>query len=425
MVGAMPKVELTDRFCRSAKALDERQTDYFDTNTPGLSLRVSPGGTRTWQLHYTRPGDGRRVRITLGRFNHDDLTLGKARARARQARGSIRDGGDPHAERKAKAASLTVADLVESYITRHASTKRSGKEIARRLRRNVSDPIGSIKLAEFHRRDVTRCVDAVKDRGAGTEANRTFQDLRAMVRWARARGDLDSNIVEGMRLPTETIERDRVLSEAEIRKFWYGLDDAKMRTSTANVLRLCLVTAQRVGEVAGMSDDEIDLEGRIWTIPIARLKNGTRKGAAAHTVPLSELAVSIINDQRAARAALAKRKGRPEPQFLFPAPGGRATTTAASVPRAVKVSLPALGIEAFTPHDLRRSAATHMERLGISPFVIGHLLNHVSATRATITSRVYARHDYAVEKRVALDLWGSHLAALAAGVGPQPPRDQD
>lgn len=419
----MPKAELSDRFCRSAKPLDMKQTDYFDTNTPGLCLRVSPGGTRTWQLHYTAP-NGKRARITIGRFS-DVLTLAKARAKAREARGAIRDGGDPLADRKAKAAALTVADLVESYITRHASTKRSGKEIARRLRRNVSDLIGTINLANLHRRDLTRCIDAVKDRGAGTEANRTFQDLRAMVRWARARGDLDANLVEGMKLPTETIERDRVLSGAEIRKFWHGLADAKMWTSTANVLRLCLVTAQRVGEVAGISDDEIDLEGRIWTIPIARLKNGTRKGADSHTVPLSDLAVSIIKDQRAARAALAERKGRAEPRFLFPAPGGRASTTAASVPRAVKASLSALCIEAFTPHDLRRSAATHMEGIGISPFVIGHVLNHTSVTRATITSRVYARHDYAVEKRAALDLWGSHLAALAAGAAAQSPRAED
>jgi integrase len=412
LVQGMPKVELTDRFCRSAKPLDKQQTDYFDTNTPGLALRVSPAGTRTWQLHYTRPADGRRVRITLGRFSDDDLTLAKARAKAREARGSIRDGGDPAAERAAKAAALTVADLVESYITRHADTKRSGNEIARRLRKNVADVIGSIKVADLHRRDLTRCIDKVKDRGAGIEANRVLQDLRAMVRWARARGDLDSNIAEGMRLPTETTERRRVLDEKEIARLWQRLDDATMRGSTANILRLCLVTAQRVGEVAGMTDAEIDLEAKTWTIPTARLKNGTRRDAEPHTVPLSNLAVRIISDQLASRAALAKRKRRKEPAYIFPAPGGRAPMTAAAVPRAVQASLKDLGIEHFTPHDLRRSSATHMEALGASPFVIAHVLNHVSATRGTITSRVYARHAYGDEKRHALDTWAARLEAI-------------
>jgi integrase len=408
----MPKIELSDRFCRSAKSLHGQQTDYFDVNTPGLCLRVSPGGTKTWQLHYTSP-NGKRARMTLGRLS-DDLSLAKARARAREARGAIRDGGDPAAERKAKATALTVTDLVDIYVQRHASTKRSGREIARRLRRNVSNVIGPIKLPDLHRRDITRCIDVVADRGAGTEANRTFQDLRAMVRWARARGDLDSNLVEGMKLPTQTRERRRVLSADEIKQLWHRLDDAGMRASTANVLRLCLITAQRVGEVSGMADDELDLEARIWTIPIARLKNGTRKDAAPHVVPLSELAVRIIREQLAARAALATRKGRPESRFVFPAPGGREPMTAAAVPRAVQGNTAVIGIAAFTPHDLRRTVATNMEGLRISPFAIAHVLGHISITRGTVTSRHYAQHDYADEKREALATWAEHLASLIA-----------
>jgi integrase len=417
--GDMPKIELTDRFVRAAKPLDGKQIDFFDKNTPGLFLRVSPAGTKTWGLFYTARS-GKRARITIGRVS-DELTLAKARARAREARGVVRDGGDPAAERKAKAASQSVSDLVENYIARHASTKRSGKEIGRRLRKNVGAQIGTIKLADLHRRDLTRCIDLIVDRGAGVEANRVFQDLRALCRWARARGDLDSNLAEGMKLPTETTPRERVLSTDEIRKLWRGLEGAKMRDSTSNVLRLCLVTAQRVGEVAGITDDELDLEEKIWRIPISRLKNGTRSGAVPHIVPLSELAVKIIREQMAARAALAKQKRRKEPRFLFPAPGGRSAMTAAAVPRAVAANLKNLGIAAFTPHDLRRTGATIMEAaLAISPFVIGHVLNHISTTRATVTSKHYARYDYASERKAALDAWGAHLAAVIAGDGGAP-----
>lgn len=74
-----------------------------------------------------------------------------------------------------------------------------------------------------------------------------------------------------------------------------------------------------------------------------------------------------------------------------------------------------LGVEPFTPHDLRRTAATHMEEIGISPFIIGHVLNHVSATRASVTSRVYARYNYDKEKREALNLWASRLVAILEG----------
>lgn len=413
----MPKVELTDRFCRSAKAQSGKQTDYFDTNTPGLCLRVSPGGTRTWQLHYTRP-TGKRARITLGRFSDDDLTLAKARTKAREARGTVRDGGDPLAERNAKAAAMTVRDLVESYISRHADTKRSGPEIARRLRKNVADAIGETKLVDLHRRDLTRCIDAVVDRGAGVEANRVFQDLRAMVRWARARGDLDSNLAEGMKLPTETTERERALSPDELKAVWRALPEAEMWEGTRNVVRLCLVTAQRVSEVCGMTRAELDLHDGIWTIPGARTKNGL-----THKVPLSALAISILREQMTTVEVLAKRKKRRIPSFVFPAPGARAAITGAAIAKAVKKSEKSagkgtsilLGAAPWTPHDLRRTAATMMEEAGVSPHVIGHVLNHKTVTRSTITSRVYARYDYADEKRAALDAWGSAIEQLIGG----------
>ncbi|KQZ28664.1 hypothetical protein ASD50_19485 [Mesorhizobium sp. Root552] len=411
----MPTIELTDRFCQSAKPIDGKQTDYFDLKTKGLCLRVSPAGTRSWNLVYTKPGDSKRARMKLGRY--PEMKLVKAREKARDARSEIGEGTDPIAEKKALAASQTVSDMVENYITRHASTKRSGDEIARRLRKNVSDTIGTIKLSELHRRDLTRCIDAVKDRGADVEANRVFEDMRAMVRWARGRGDLDENLVEGMKRPTETSERDRVLLAEEIKTMWKELPDADMRESTRRILRLCLVTGQRVGEIAGMVRDEIDLDQRLWTIPPARAKNKRE-----HVVPLSEMAVAIIREQLSAVEALDERKGRVPTPFIFPGPGSRAAVTGASIPKAVKreevtkrETTTIMGITPWTPHDLRRTAATRMEEIGISPFIIGHVLNHVSATKASITSRVYARYDYAKEKREALDLWAEQLRAIIAG----------
>jgi integrase len=410
----MPQIELTDRFCQSAKPKSARQTDYFDTVVKGLCLTASAGGTRTFYLHYSRPIDGKRRRLKLGRF--PEIKLAKAREKARTARGEIGQGNDPVADKRAHAASLAVSDLVENYIARHAATKRSGDEIARRLRKNVKDVIGSVKLSDLHRRDITRCLDAVKDRGAPVEANRLFEDIRAMVRWARGRGDLDTNIVEGMRRPTETAERDRVLSADEIRTMWAQLTDATMLESTRRIVRLCLVTGQRVGEIAGMTRDEIDLDNCTWIIPATRSKNKHE-----HSVPLSGLALVIIREQIGALEALAKRKGRAIPRFVFPGPGARAAVSGAAVAKAVKREQQAgkggmiMGIAPWTPHDLRRSAATHMEQIGVSPFIVGHVLNHRSVTRATVTSRIYARYDYVTEKRQALDLWADRLAGILMG----------
>ncbi|MDJ1464949.1 site-specific integrase [Nitratireductor sp. GZWM139] len=412
----MPTIELTDRFCANAKTVEGRQTDYFDVNTKGLCLRVSPAGTKTWNLVYTKPGNGKRARMKLGRY--PEIKLGKVREKAREARAEIGEGTDPLTEKKALAASQTVADMVENYIARHASTKRSGDEIARRLRKNVSDVIGTIKLSDLHRRDLTRCIDAVKDRGAHIEANRIFEDMRAMIRWARGRGDLDENLVEGMKRPTETTARDRVLSADEIKAMWQALPEAEMREATRRIIRLCLITGQRVGEIAGITRDELDLKHHLWTIPSSRSKNKRE-----HVVPLSDMAVEIIREQLADVEALDERKGRDPTPFVFPGPGSRAAVTGASIPKAVKREevvkrgvATILGIAPWTPHDLRRTAATHMEEIGISPFVIGHVLNHVSATKASITSRVYARYDYQKEKREALDLWAGRLFGIVNGM---------
>ena len=133
------------------------------------------------------------------------------------------------------------------------------------------------------------------------------------------------------------------------------------------------------------------------------------------------MAVAIIRDQLEEADKLAKRKERKPSRYVFPGPGDRAATTGHAVAKAVKreetKAGTIMGAPAWTPHDLRRSAATHMEELGVSPFIVGHVLNHATVTKASITSKVYARYDYAREKREALDLWADRLAAIIVGKG--------
>jgi integrase len=425
----MTVILLTDRFARTAKPkLGSRQTDYFDEATKGLSLCASAGGGKTFFVHYTRRADGKRVRMKLGAYG--DIGIAKARQLARDARAAVGEGRDPARERRSDEALLCVRDVVENYIARHAAGQRSGKEIARRLRKNVADVIGNLKLDRLHRRDLTRCIDKVKDRGAAVEANRVFEDLRAMVRWARARGDLDQNLMEGWRAPTETTVRDRVLSPDEIRRLWNALPDAKMQEGTRRILKLCLITAARVGEVSGMTVGEIDLRRRIWTIPAIRSKN-----KRSHELPLSDFAVELIQPQLAAvRAAAAQQESRltrqiarlPRsvdgtdvdkiggPEWIFPGPGSRGPITTFAVAKAIERSLKLFGIDSFTSHDLRRTAATCMEEIGISPFIVAHVLGHVSVTRASITSKVYARYGYEKEKREAVEQWAAHLRGIVA-----------
>jgi hypothetical protein len=173
------RLQLTDRFCQAAKSKTV-QTDYVDMKVTGLALRVTKGGTKSWTLTYGSP----KRRITLGRY--PSLGLAAARSAAIGAREGKEAG--------------TIAALAEVYL-RNIQGLRSAKEIERRLRKDVLPIIGHIPLPELHRRDVTRVIDAKA--AAPISARRAFEDIRTMIGWAVARGDLE---------PDQAVRRWRVQS---------------------------------------------------------------------------------------------------------------------------------------------------------------------------------------------------------------------
>jgi integrase len=356
------RVQLTDRFCQHAKST-EAQTDYFDETVRGLALRVTSKGTKAWTLLYGTP----RHRITLGRY--PALSLASARTLAIETREGRTAG--------------SVSALAEGYI-KSKESYRSSKEIERRLRKDVLPIIGHIPLRELHRRDITRVLDAKSS--APIAARRAFEDMRAMIRWAVARGDLDSNPLDGMKGPATSKPRERVLSDEEIRLLWSRLPELG---SVGRAIKFCLVTGQRIGEVTGMTRSELDFAHKIWNIPGSRTKNGH-----SHSVPLSPLALSIIREAPEGRAGL----------FGI----GRAHVSGT-------IYYNQFDLPQWSAHDLRRSALTGMAKLGVTPIVLGHIANHRTTTKAGMTLSVYVHHQYEKEKRAALELWADRLQGIISG----------
>jgi integrase len=408
------RVQLTDRFCASAKALGTPQVDYFDETTRGLSLRVSADGRKSWCLLYTSPRTGKRARMTLA--GYPGTSLATARAVALEAKGALDQGTDPRDSEAAKEAdAMTVGALSDLYFQK--PHKRTGKprktvdEIKRRFARNILPTIGAVKLTELQRRDVMRVASPIMRRGAPTEAARTFEDIRALMRWALGQGYIDRNPTEAMESPApKSPPRERVLTDTEIKALWRGLPKALARSvQCQRIIKLCLVTAQRVGEVAGMRTAELDLKKAEWIIPGVRSKNGFE-----HKVPLSPLAIDLIN------AALADAgKGA---TLVFPAPEGDGSLPAAAVARTIlrahetdkEHPTGRFGIEHFTAHDLRRTAVSKMAELRVQPIVLGHIINHRSVTKAGVALSAYQTYDYASEKRQALLKWAKRLQATVA-----------
>jgi integrase len=401
------RVRLTDKTCAAAKADASGRTDYFDTIAKGLSLRVTKAGAKSWSLLFTA-ADGKRARATLG--GYPAIGLADARALAVEGRGMVTEGKDPRGAVGAQAArAATVKGLLASYVENHARHLRSGPEIERRFARNVTPVIGGVRLADLTRRHIVQTTDPILARGAPTEATRTHEDVRAALRWALSRGDIERDPTAGMRKPAPARKRERVLSDDEMRALWHVLPTALRRApATQTAIKLALVSGQRIGEVCGMRKAELDMARRTWTLPGARVKSGH-----GHIVPLSDLALEILSK------ALADSGSS---EFAFPVDGGKRALDPAAVAVAIfranapdaERPLGRFGLAPWTAHDLRRTCATGLQKLGVRLEVTEAILNHRSGSRGGIVG-VYQKHDWADEKRAALDLWAEKLRTIVSG----------
>jgi integrase len=385
------RVELTDRFIATIKA--NTITDFFDAKTKGLSLRVAPTGSKSWAVMYTVPGSDRRARMVLG--SYPATSLARARALAMEAHAKVEAGTDPRTE--ATHGTMTVAMLIDSYVAKHARTIKTGKDLARRLRVEVLPVIGNIRLAELHRRDVQRVLDHINERGSPQSERKVFGDIRSMLKWAVSRGDLEHDKTQGMKAPGISPPRERFLTEEEIAALWEAWPTLLPPRVTL-ALKLALVTGQRIGEITGMMEDELDRRKGVWTIPASRSKNGSQ-----HVVPLTDMALSIIKEARATAVL-----GR-----LFPG------LNSVKVGQQVIRYRDRLPVSDWAAHDLRRSVCTHLAKMGVPVLHIGAVANHRQVTKAGVTLSHYVQHDYAKEKREALELWADRLSAIVAGTAPK------
>jgi integrase len=317
-----------------------------------------------------------------------------------KAKATLMRGRDPRDTFAAQAGSMTVRALIESYLAKHVRPNlRSAAAVERRFTKNLTPIIGNLALADLHKRQINSVVDPILGRSKPVEAARCFEDMRAMFRWAVARGDLDHSPMEGMRKPGGAKARERVLGDDEINQLWSGLVEALPRSRACQrIIKLCLLTAQRVGEISGMSRAELDLKARLWMIPGSRTKNKHK-----HTVPLSEAAVAVIKDAMADAG---------DGDFLFPDAEGQGALPAHAVAKTITKAQDRLGLDHWTAHDLRRTAVSNMAALGVPPIVLGHVINHRSVTKAGVTLAVYAQYDYGKEKRQGLELWAERLAGI-------------
>jgi len=389
------------------------RTDFTDPNTKGLMLRVTPHGAKTWAMLYNRKGDGKKRRFTLGQF--PALSLAAARELAEAKKVQIRAGADPAALLSEYKKANTVDELLDLFLEKHPRPDAAWTLECKRIFKKDARPlIGRIKLPDLNRGHVRQVIEAVRDRGATTTVNRTLAAVRRAFSWGVSEDLLAINPALNMATGIGETNKDRTLAIDEIKTFWAELGTAPMGARSRLALRLVLATGQRPCEVCSTRKTDLDLTGLRWTIIAKRAKN-----RQVHLVPLSTLAVELFEEA-------IKISG--ESEFVFPSrprKGKNLGLTVAqkshSLCHAMLGALISLGLEKnpATPQDLRRTAATHMARLGVTDRIVGKVLNHGVESRRTITSQVYIHYDYANEKRQALDTWAMELGRIVGLVDPE------
>ncbi|MEW6119376.1 MAG: tyrosine-type recombinase/integrase [Pseudomonadota bacterium] len=425
----MAKQLLTDAKLKGIKA--NGKTQWLHDNT-GLYVKVSPAGSMSFCTRYTINGVRRwlyhgaypAMSLADAQKAHIETTGGAADCRIKQDP-ELDPAAKREAERKRRAEekrqreqadllSPTVASFVELYLTRYADKKkRSAPEDRRILEKDVVPVLGELKVKEVTRPNVVEVIDRIESREAFNQAWQTFRVMRRLFNFAIERGVIDANPCRGIKTTATYTPKNRVLGEVEIKRlldFMYspacGWSDA-----VKLLVEFQLTTAVRPGEARLMQWSEIDARAATWVIPPERLKTwNTKKNPQPHVVPLSARAVRLLE-----RAKLLPTVA---PAYVFPGIEKDKPLSEQAVGKAIARDLVAGGglhedgiVEPFTPHDLRRTAATHMAALGfgsVVPFVLGH-------TPQTVTGLHYDHHDYLAEKRRALDTWAQRLSGLKSG----------
>jgi integrase len=242
-------------------------------------------------------------------------------------------------------------------------------------------------------------LDEIVERGSAIQSNRTLAVIRKMFNFALSRGILDTSPCVAIEAAAKENRRERFLNEKEIEVFWVKLDKAAMSDSMKMLLKLLLITGHRKGEIASAKWEEFDLSKKWWTIPAEKSKN-----SLSHRVPLTGIAMEILND-------LKKQNG--DSEYLFPSPHNNSSSiNGSSVDHAVRKNADAFGIDHFTPHDLRRTAATHMTDAGIPREP--NLARVLNRAEKGVTA-VYDRYSYDKEKKYALETWARKLEYILYG----------
>lgn len=366
---------LTDSIVRNLEAPAKGNRVTYDAEIKGFGIRLTAGGARSFILNYR--ASGRERRITIGSF--PDWSVKGARDRARALKREIDLGRDPMAEREEERSAQTMAALCDLFEAEYLPSRRpkTREDYRSLIKLYIRPRLGRMKVAVVRHDDVVTLHRDIAAR-APYQANRVLAVISSLMGFAIKRSMREDNPAQGVEQAPEE-KRERYLSPDEIGRLGDALDAHPEKTS-ANAIRLLLLTGARRGEVLSASWDQFDLSRGVWTKPSLHTKQ-----KKIHRVPLSAAAIALLEEM--------KREARPGARFVFPGrPKADGTDGAplSEIKRTWATVCRVAGLDDVRIHDLRHSYASILASSGLSLQVVGALLGH---TQPRTTARYAHLYD--------------------------------
>jgi integrase len=399
MTMRLPKQRLTDSRIQAISPPATGQDEYPDQLVVGLRLRIGTSGKKTWIVRAKI--EGRAVNNTLGHY--PALSLSVARQLAREKLLKLAVNGEVRKQH-------TVGDVVNEFIVRYAKPRnRTWQKTVGQFKTYVLPFWEHRNITDIRKSDVIALLDRITDRGATTTANRILSALSKLFRWSLSRDLIDINPVSGIAKPGKETARDRVLSDFEIAALWRTTD--LMGYPFGILIKLLLLTGQRLREVSNMKWVDVDFEAGAWV-----LSRDETKADRKHLVPLSVMTLDLLVSLPRMTDTGCNNLVKPSPFVLTTNGSSPISGWSKAKYRADKLLCSILKIEtdaldAWVFHDLRRTMATNMTRHGVPRFTVSRILNHAEPG---VTGKHYDHYEYQTEKRDALNKWAAVLQEMCS-----------
>lgn len=384
-------------------------TSIYDDQVKGLQFRHRSGGGKSFYFVYRWGNIQRRPKIG----DYPIMSLKMARDRAATMKLEVKADIDPQLQKRVRLAAKTFRNLAHDYIDLYAKpNKKTWQKDQQMIDRDLLPAFKDTPLPEISRADLATVLNKIHKR-APVLANRTFATTRKMFNWAVEQGLIEVSPCYLLKRPGTETRRDRVLSAEEIKAFWEWTDREDFSVASNNlgdttqyIFQLLLLTGQRPGEVCQISKDQIDHDARVWTIP-----KEVHKSNRAHLVPISDQVMAILDRVDEINSRSVRRSERPE---YFLSPRKAASVLPNTLNTKIRRRGDLLDIPHWTPHDLRRTAATNISGRVLTGdqkskrFIVARVLGH---TDSEVTG-VYDRYEYLAEKKTALQGWADLVTSF-------------